>query len=83
MSNEPKGPQNTIQFIWLLIKSIITSIPQIIKGMIISTALSFIIANAIYLYLMGWVNDGWNLGNDPVVNALIFANGQQTSPKVM
>ncbi len=83
MSNELKGPQNTIQFIWVVIKSIITNIPSIIKGSIISAALSFIIATGIHLYLMGWVNDGWNLGNDPVVNALIFANGQQSSPKVM
>jgi hypothetical protein len=83
MSKELKGPQNTIQFIWLVIKSILSSIPQIIKGMVISAALSFAIANAIHFYLMGWVNDGWNMGNDPVVNVLIFANGQQTSPKVM
>ena len=83
MPIEPKPPQNTFQFIWLVIKSIIKNTPQIVKGMIISAALSFVIANAIHFYYMGWVNDGWNLGNDPVVNALIFANGQQTSPKVM
>lgn len=80
---QQKGPQNLIEFIVVVIKAIITGIPSIIKGMIISVIFSAVVANAIHFYLMGWVNDGWNLGNDPVVNALIFANGQQTSPKVM
>ncbi len=83
MGNEQKPPENTIQFIVFVVKSIIGSIPQIIKGTIISAVISFIVANAIHFYLMGWVNDGWNPSNDPVINALIFVNGQETSPKVM
>ena len=32
---------------------------------------------------MGWVNDGWSLGNNPTINAMIFGDGQATSSRVM
>ncbi len=83
MSKQEQSPQNFVQFIGMIIKAYITGIPSIIKGMIISIIISAVVANAIHFYLMGWVNDGWNYGGNPALDALIFITGQETSPKVM
>jgi len=83
MSKQEQSPQNFVQFIGMIIKAYITGIPSIIKGMIISIIISAVVANAIHFYLMGWVNDGWNYGGNPALDALIFISGQETSPKVM
>lgn len=83
MAQQEQGPQNLIQFIGMIIKAYITGIPSIIKGMIISIIISAVITNAIHFYLMGWVNDGWNYGNVPALDGLIFMSGQETSPRIM
>ena len=83
MAQEEQGPQSLVQFITMIIKAYITGIPSIIKGMIVSVIISAIITNGIHFYLMGWVNDGWNYGNVPALDGLIFMSGQETSPRIM
>jgi len=83
MAQEEQGPQSLLQFITMIIKAYITGIPSIIKGMIVSVIISAIITNGIHFYLMGWVNDGWNYGNVPALDGLIFMSGQETSPRIM
>ena len=78
-----RSPKTSFDFLKLLIKGIITGIPGIIKFSIVSAVISFIVSNAIHFYLMGWVNDGWSLGNNPTINAMIFGDGQATSSRVM
>jgi len=76
-------PENSIGFFTQVAKAMIASIPQIIRNSITQIVVSFVVANLIHFYLIGWVNDGWSPGNNPVINALIFVDGQETSPRVM
>lgn len=80
---QQEGPKNFIEFVFAMIKGMITGIPGMIKWMVVSVILSALIANGIHLYILGWVNDGWNPSNNPTLNAMMFVNGQQYSPKVM
>ncbi len=48
------------------------------------TALSAVISNAIHLYYIGWVNDGWAPGSSSqFVKSIILTWGQENDPKVL
>jgi hypothetical protein len=83
LSTQQRRPDTLAQLILLVVKGFVTGLPQIIKGMLVMVVISTVVANAVHLYLMGWVNDGWNSGGNPILDALIFIDGQQGSPRVM
>ncbi len=80
---QQEGPKNFIEFIFAMIKGMIAGIPGMIRWMIISIIISAALANGIHLYILGWINDGWNPSSNQTLNAMMFVNGQQYSPKVM
>ena len=83
MSAQQRRPETLAQLIILVAKGLVTGLPQIIKSALAMALISTIIANAAHLYLMGWVNDGWNSSGNPALDAVIFLDGQQGSPRVM
>jgi hypothetical protein len=83
LSAQQRRPETLAQLILTVAKGFVTGLPQIIKSMIAMALISTILANAAHLYLMGWVNDGWNSSGNPTLDALIFIDGQQGSPSVM
>ena len=84
MEQEQQGPQNTIQFLTMMITSIIKGLPQMIKSMIITSIISGVVTLALHFYLILVPNDGYNTGPDPILNSiLILANINPTSPNVL
>ncbi len=81
---EEQGPQNTIQFITMMIKSIITGIPKMIKSTIVTAAISSIVTLGLHFYLILVPNDGYNTSGDPILDSiLVLANVNPTPPNVL
>ncbi|MCW4011519.1 MAG: YIP1 family protein [Candidatus Bathyarchaeota archaeon] len=82
--SEEEGPQNTIQFLTMMIKAIITGIPQMIKSMIITAVVSGLITLALHFYLILVPNDGFNSSGDPMLDSiLVLANVNPTPTNVL
>lgn len=82
MEQEQPGPQNTLQFITMMIKSLITGIPQMLKSIIITTILSFVGTLAIHFYLILFPNDGYNSAGNPILNSILVLGDIQPTANV-
>jgi len=81
---EEQGPQNTIQFLVMMIKAIITGIPQMIKSMIVTGIISGVITLGLHFYLILVPNDGYNSSGDPILDSiLVLWNVKPTPPNVL
>jgi len=81
---EEQGPQNTIQFLLMMIKALVTSIPQMIKSMIITAAISGLVTLGLHFYLILFPNDGYNSSGDPILDSiLVLANVNPTPTNVL
>ena len=83
MEQEQQGPQNTIQFLTMMISSIIKGIPQMIKSMIVTSVISGVVTLAAHFYLILVPNDGYNSGNPLLTPILVLADIQPTPPNVL
>lgn len=83
MEQEQQGPQNTIQFLTMMITSLVKGIPQMLKSMIITSVLSGVVTLAAHFYLLLVPNDGYNTGNPMLTPILVLANVQPTPPNVL
>jgi hypothetical protein len=83
MEQEQQGPQNTIQFLTMMISSIIKGIPQMLKSTIVTSIISGIVTLAAHFYLILVPNDGYNSGNPLLTPILVLANIQPTPPNVL
>ncbi|MFH1180580.1 MAG: hypothetical protein V1710_09475 [Candidatus Bathyarchaeota archaeon] len=81
---EEQGPQNTIQFLIMMIKAIITGIPQMIKSMIVTGIISGVVTLGLHFYLILVPNDGYNSSGDPILDSiLVLWNVKPTPPNVL
>ncbi len=81
---EEQGPQNSIQFLVMMIKAFITGIPQMIKSMIIAAVISGLVTLGLHFYLILYPNDGYNSSGNPVLDSiLVLANVNPTPPNVL
>ena len=81
---EEQGPQNTIQFITMMITSIIKGIPQMIKSTIITATISGVFTLGLHFYLILVPNDGYNSSGDPLLDSiLVLANVNPTPANVL
>jgi len=81
---DEQGPQNSIQFIFKMIKAIVTSIPKMIKSAIVTAAISGLFTLGLHFYLILFPNDGYNTSGDPILDSiLVLANVNPTPPNVL
>lgn len=83
MEQEQQGPQNTIQFLTMMITAFVKGIPQMIKSMIITSVVSGVVTLAAHFYLILVPNDGYNSGNPFLTPILVLADIQPTPPNVL
>jgi hypothetical protein len=81
---EEQGPQNTIQFITMMIKGIITGIPKMIKSSIVTAIISGAVTLGLHFYLILVPNDGYNSSGNPFLDSiLVLGNVNPTPPNVL
>ncbi len=78
--SEEEGPQNTIQFLTMMIKAIITGIPQMIKSIIVTGAISALITLGLHFYLILFPNDGYNSSGDPLLDSILVLGDIRPTP---
>jgi len=84
MEQQEQGPQNTIQFLTMMIKAVITGIPQMIKSMIVTSVISGAFTLGLHFYLILVPNDGYNSSGIPILDSiLVLANVNPTPPNVL
>ncbi len=68
----------------MMIKAIITGIPQMIKSMIVTGIISGLVTLGLHFYLILVPNDGYNSSGDPILDSiLVLANVRPTPPDVL
>jgi len=78
--SEQQGPQNFLQFLFMVVKAYIVGIPKMIKSLIITAVISGLFTLGLHFYLLLVPNDGYNASGDPVLDSiLILANVQPTA----
>ncbi len=81
--SEQQGPQNFLQFLFMVVKAYITGLPKMIKSFILSAAISGILTLGLHFYLILFPNDGYNTSGDPLLDAiLVLADRQPPGPNV-
>jgi hypothetical protein len=60
LKKEVKAPENTIQFLWMIIVGIVKSIPKLIKKKLIKLIIIFIGVLLLNTYLLAYKNEGYN-----------------------
>ncbi|MCX6648616.1 MAG: hypothetical protein NTV61_04420 [Candidatus Bathyarchaeota archaeon] len=81
--SEQQGPQNFIQFLFMVVKAYIVGLPKMIKSLILSAVISGLITLGLHFYLLLYPNDGYNTSGDPVLDAiLVLADKQPPGPNV-
>ena len=84
MEQQDQGPQNTIQFLTMMITSLIKGIPQMIKSMIVTSVISGAFTLGLHFYLILVPNDGYNSSGNPILDSiLVLANVNPTPPNVL
>jgi hypothetical protein len=82
--SEQQGPQNSIQFIAMLVKAFVTGIPKMIKSIIVAAAISGVFTLGLHFYLLLFPNDGYNSSGNPILDSiLVLANVNPTPPNVL
>jgi hypothetical protein len=82
--SDQQGPQNFIQFLFMVVKSYITGLPKMVKSFILSAVISGLMTLGLHFYLLLFPNDGYNASGDPVLDAiLILADRQPPGPNVL
>ncbi|NSW89620.1 MAG: hypothetical protein HPY74_02870 [Firmicutes bacterium] len=56
-----KAPQNTLQLIWFILKSMIKNFPKMIVRLIIFSILSFLLVYFLNIYVIAVKNEGWRI----------------------
>ncbi len=81
---DEQGPQNSLQFLFMMIKAFVTSIPQMLKSMIVTAVISGLITLGLHFYLILFPNDGFNTSGDPILDSiLVLANVNPTPANVL
>ncbi len=84
MEPQEQGPRNTIQFLTMMISSLIKGIPQMIKSMIVTSVISGAITLGLHFYLILVPNDGYNSSGIVLLDSiLVLANVRPTPPNVL
>lgn len=84
MEQEQQGPQNTIQFLTMMITALVKGIPQMIKSMIVTSIISGVVTLGLHFYLILVPNDGYNSSGNPILDSiLVLANVNPTPPNVL
>ena len=84
MEPQEQGPQNTIQFLTMMITSLIKGIPQMIKSIIVTSVISGVITLGLHFYLILVPNDGYNSSGIVLLDSiLVLANVNPTPPNVL
>lgn len=72
-----------ISYSFQLGKQFILGIPRAIKTILTTSIISAVIANILHVYLLGWVNDGFEPGENKFLNDMILVYGNEGSPQVL
>ncbi|HEX9915012.1 MAG TPA: hypothetical protein VGB32_08840 [Candidatus Bathyarchaeia archaeon] len=82
--SEQQGPQNSIQFIVMLVKAFVTGVPKMIKTIIITVVISGMFTLGLHFYLILVPNDGFNSSGNPILDSiLVLADVNPTPPNVL
>src|SRR4030042_3548781 len=82
--SEQQGPQNSIQFVTMLVKAFVTGLPRMIKTIIVTSVISGLFTLGLHFYLILVPNDGFNSSGNPILDRiLVLADVRPTPPNVL
>jgi hypothetical protein len=81
--SEQQGPQNFLQFLFMVVKAYITGLPKMIKSFILTAVISGVMTLGLHFYLLLFPNDGYNASGDPFLDSILVLADRPLTPNVL